>query len=149
MVKRILWNFQVEIDEAATTAWYASNDSWGCGCGDCRNFLKLARENKLPESIYSVLKELNILAEQATYVCEIMPKEDGRLYQFSYRIAGLILNEPTAKSTIEEWGEVRCCNEPYPYGAPEFPTPHFDLEFWVILPWVLHEIGGTYEKNQI
>lgn len=36
-----------------------------------------------------------------------------------------------------EWGEVRCCHEIYPYGAPDFPTPHFDLEFWVQLPWIL------------
>ena len=32
--------------------------------------------------------------------------------------------------------EVRCCHEPYPYGAPGFPEPHFDLEFWVRLPRV-------------
>ena len=27
-----------------------------------------------------------------------------------------------------------CAHNPYPYGAPNFPTPHFDLEFWVRLP---------------
>lgn len=35
----------------------------------------------------------------------------------------------------EEWGcdcgDVYCRHETYPYGAPGFPTPHFDLEFWV------------------
>ena len=30
--------------------------------------------------------------------------------------------------------EAKCCHEPYTYGAPGFPTPHFDLEFWVRLP---------------
>ena len=30
--------------------------------------------------------------------------------------------------------EVLCCHETYPYGAPGFPEPHFDLEFWVRLP---------------
>ena len=64
-------------------------------------------------------------------------KDDGHLYQFSYRIAGRILNEATPNRATEAWGEVRCCHEPYPYGAPDFPTPHFDLEFWVTLPWVL------------
>ena len=29
---------------------------------------------------------------------------------------------------------MKCTHEPYPYGAPGFPTPHFDLEFWVRLP---------------
>ena len=35
------------------------------------------------------------------------------------------------------WG---CCHEPYPYGAPDFPEPHFDLEFYATLPWVLGEV---------
>lgn len=37
------------------------------------------------------------------------------------------------------WGCVRCCHEVYPYGAPNFPKPHFDLEFWITLPWVLSD----------
>lgn len=32
------------------------------------------------------------------------------------------------------WGEAYCKHEIYPYGAPGFPMPHFDLEFWVRLP---------------
>ena len=137
MLKRNLWEFQVEIDENATAEWYLTSEPWGCECDDCRNFLALSKHNKLPKVIYAVLKELNIAPEKATYVCEIMPKEGGHLYQFSYRIAGRMLNEDTAKSTIADWGEVRCCHETYPYGALGFPTPHFYLEFWVTLPWEL------------
>lgn len=137
MMNRTLWGIPVEIDEAATAQWYAAQQPWGCDCGDCRNFLELARQNKLPEPVHTVLHELNIAADKATYVCEIIPKDDGHLYQFSYRLAGRILNGEPAKGTAEEWGEVRCCHEPYPYGAPGFPAPHFDLEFWVTLPWVL------------
>ena len=139
MLKKSLWYFEVEIDETATADWYAANGSWGCECGDCRNFLDLCKHNELPEAVQTILKELNIAPQKATYVCEIMPKDGGHLYQFSYRIAGRILNEATAKSTVADWGEIRCCHEPYPYGAPGFPAPHFDLEFWVTLPWVLEE----------
>ena len=139
MIKRNLWEFQVEIDEAATTDWYATKEPWGCECGHCRNFLELSYRNKLPEPVHAILAELHIAPEKATYVCEMIPKDDGHLYQFSYRIAGRILNEDTAKSTTTDWGEVRCCHEPYPYGAPGFPAPHFDLEFWVTLPWILEE----------
>ena len=32
-----------------------------------------------------------------------------------------------------------CCHESYPYGAPDFPAPHFDLEFCVELPWVMEQ----------
>lgn len=142
MLRRNFWASEVEIDEETTAEWYAAKGPWDCECDDCQNFLKLARDNGLPEPVHSVLAELGISAEKATYVCEIMPKDGGHLYQFSYRIAGRILNETTAKSTVADWGEVRCCHEPYPHGAPVFPTPHFDLEFWVTLPWVLEAQGN-------
>lgn len=139
MLKRDLGDFQVEIDETATAEWYAAKGAWSCECSYCRNFLELSKHNKLPEAVHAILKELNIVSEKATYVCEIMPEDSGHLYQFSYRIAGRILTEDTAKSTVADWGQVRCCHEIYPHGAPDFPTPHFDLEFWVTLPWVLEE----------
>ena len=139
MINRTLWGIPVEIDETATAQWYTKHEPWGCECGDCRNFLALVSNSKLPEPVHAILKELSIAPEKATYVCEINPKDDGHLYQFSYRIAGRFLNDDTINGVIEDWGEVRCCHEPYPYGAPGFPTPHFDLEFWVNLPWVLDD----------
>lgn len=139
MLRRTLWNYEVEIDETTTEEWYSTSKPWGCECGHCRNFLKLARDSELPDPVHAILKKLNIATEKATYVCEIMPKDNGHLYQFSYRIAGRILNEDTVKSTVADWGEVRCCHEIYPYGATDFPTPHFDLEFWITLPWILDE----------
>ncbi len=50
-----------------------------------------------------------------------------------------ILNEDETVVKKYNWGEGRCCHESYPYGTPDFPTPHFDLEFWVTLPWVLEK----------
>ena len=139
LMKQTLWGIPVEIDETATAQWYSKQEPWGCECGDCRNFLELSRQNKLPEPVHAILNELNIAPDKATYVCEIIPKDNGHLYQFSYRIAGRILNEDTVQGVVKDWGEVRCCHEPYPYGAPGFPTPHFDLEFWITLPWILDE----------
>ena len=139
LTNKSLFGIPVEIDDAATVKWYSKQESWGCECAECRNFVALAKQKKLPEQVHSVLSELKIDPDKATYVCEIIPKDDGHLYQFSYRIAGRILYEDTTKGIVEGWGEVRCCHEPYPYGAPDFPTPHFDLEFWVTLPWVLNE----------
>ena len=136
MKKQNLWGIQVEIDEAATAAWYTDSSEWGCDCDDCQYFLELAKHRELPEPILAALDELNIAPEKATYVCEMMPKDGGHLYQFSYRIAGRILNEDVSKSVVTDWGEVQCCHEPYPHGAPGYPTPHFDLEFWVTLPFI-------------
>ena len=132
--RHTFFGFQTEVDEAATRRWYAQAEPWGCRCGPCRNFLALARERRLPGFVLEPLDKLGIPPEKATYVCELYRQEGGHLYQFSYRVAGCILGghgEPGARGT--------CCHETYPYGAPDFPEPHFDLEFGLTLPWALEE----------
>lgn len=133
-----LFGSVVEIDMEATKSWYSKGNQWDCECVHCRNFLELARNKKLPIQILEQLNSLGIQPEQATYVCELYASEKGHLYQFSYRIAGNIIDE---KSHIvpDDRGGGRCCHEPYPYGAPGFPEPHFDLNFDMILPWVINE----------
>ncbi len=135
MESSVLFGYQVELDRKETLDWYRKADEWGCECGHCRNFLNLAKSRKLPVSVMEVLDRLDIPAEKATYVCELYTDDSGIHYQFSYRIAGRILSELESNGT----GNARCCHEPYPYGAPGFPEPHFDLEFYETLPWVLNE----------
>ena len=130
-----LFGYFVEVNLEATHNWYAQANAWGCSCGHCRNFLEHAKRNTLPEAASAALKELDIPAEKATYVSELYTDEAGVHYQFSYRLAGRILASLSQEKTILG----RCCHERYPYGAPGFPEPHFDLEFWVTLPWVLEE----------
>lgn len=136
--KRTLSGTKVELDLNATIAWYSQGYRWGCGCDDCRNFMRLAHDMQLPHQMIELLLKLGILPEQATYVCELYPTEGGRHYQVSYRLAGRILDVPETSAPFA-WGESRCCHEPYPYGAPGFPQPHFDLEFCLTLPWILEE----------
>ena len=135
MKKTELFGYTVEIDLEATQKWYSQADAWGCSCGHCCIFLEHAKRNTLPETVSEALKELDIPAEKATYVSELYTDEDGVHYQSSYRLSGTILAAPSQEVT----GLGRCCHEPYPYGAPNFPEPHFDLEFWVTLPWILEE----------
>ena len=130
-----LFGYSVEVNLEATQNWYAQANAWSCSCGHCRNFLTHARRKTLPDVVSAVLEELNIPAEKATYVSELYTDEDGVHYQFSYRLSGTILAAPSQEVT----GLGRCCHEPYPYGAPNFPEPHFDLEFLVTLPWILEE----------
>lgn len=139
MTRRSFWDIQAEIDECVTRRWYAQAEMWGCTCAHCRNFLKIAGEQKLPDPVMKVLCDLGIPPEKATYVCNNFSDEKGFHYQFSYRIAGRILNEETRRTVSQDWGECDCGHETYPYGAPGFPEPHFDLEFYVTLPWVLDE----------
>jgi hypothetical protein len=130
--------YLVETDRLATRKWYSQANAWGCSCGHCRNFLAHARGNLLPDSVQTVLKELKIPPEKATYVSELYTDEAGIHYQFSYRIAGRILAELAQE--VPAMG--RCCQEPYPYGSPDFLEPHFDLEFRVTLPWILQDASG-------
>lgn len=129
-----LFGFKVEIDEVATKEWYDNADEWSCECGDCRHFVALAKKRELPSAVIEKVNRFGINPEKATYVCEIVTEEHKVLYQFSYRIAGNILKERVGDSEDYGWGKAYCGHEPYPYGAPGFPTPHFDLEFWVRLP---------------
>lgn len=77
------------------------------------------------------MQQLSIPPEKATYVCNLYDD----FYQFSYRIAGNILKTPEEEAP--QPGEGHCCHEIYPYGAPDFPEPHFDLAFTEQLPWIL------------
>jgi len=129
-----LFGFRVEIDEAATKQWYDKADEWSCECGDCRHFVALAKKRVLPSAVLETLEQFGIVPEKATYVCEMITEEQNVLYQFSYRIVGNILKERDGEEKDSGRGEAYCGHEPYPYGAPGFPTPHFDLEFWVRLP---------------
>ena len=131
MRKYNLCDCRVEIDLESTLNWYRNAHRWGCECGPCRNFVELARNCKLPASVMDVLDSLDIPPEKATYVCELYTDDAGIHYQFSYRISGKILSGQQGS------GNARCCHEPYPYGAPGFPEPHFDVEFYETLPWVL------------
>ena len=129
-----LFGYQVEIDELATKEWYNKADEWRCECGDCRHFVTLARRKEIPSAVLEILERFGIAPEKATYVCEILAEENNILYQFSYRMAGNVLKERTDEARNLGWGDAYCCHEIYPYAAPGFSMPHFDLEFWVRLP---------------
>ena len=137
MNKYNLFDYEVEIDEGATKEWYANSEGWDCPCEDCKHFISLAKKRELPAIILDTLAQFDIPPEKATYVCSITEVDDEVLYEISYRIAGNILKEKFLDTEGGDSGEAYCGHNPYPYGAPEFPEPHFDLEFWVYLP-MLH-----------
>ena len=135
----VFWGYHTQLDEIATQNWYASHSEWGCQCGHCQNFLALAKKRELPSPMLDLLDTLGIPPQKATYVCQNYADEQGHHYQISYRICGRILNKPETEVFSFDWGEGLCFHESYPYGAPDFPEPHFDLGFFITLPWVLEE----------
>lgn len=124
ILRKELFGTPVELDAEATRSWYANAAEWDCDCTPCRNFVKLARLRKLPAAMLEALDALGIAPERATYVCAL----DAGRYQVSYRIAGKILAERGSSAPFPG-GTALCWHDPYPYGAPGFPEPHFDLEF--------------------
>ena len=130
--------YSVEIDEKSTQDWYKNADGWNCPCAPCQNFIELAKKKALPSFVMDPLGKLQIPPEKPTYLCEIYDNEEGYHYHFSYRIAGNILEKEVDPAATNEWiDKIECYHEIYPYGAPGFPTPHFDLVFYVTLPWIL------------
>ena len=148
MVKHHLLGFEAEVDLETTQRWYAAEKGWSCKCVDCRNFRAFLRKGQLPDFVLEELAQLGIPPEKPTYVCLTNPHGDKEGYDISYRIAGNILrNVQLGDDSISplmlplfDWPlPGRCLHEPCPKCAPEFPEPHFDLEFWVEIPWVLDE----------
>lgn len=123
---------EIEVDEEKTKQWYANADEWGCDCGYCINFLEAAKRNLLPNYVLAHLSFFGIPSAKATYVCCLNGDKEKPFYQFSYRIAGNILKD-NASAIVEN---ARFCHETYPYSAPDFPEPHFDMEFFAKLPWI-------------
>lgn len=130
-----LFGYEVEIDETATKEWYANAHGWDCPCEDCKHFISLDKKRELPAVMLETLEQFEIAPEKATYVCSITEQDDEVLYEISYRVAGNIIKEKDGDKNDSGCGEAYCGHNPYPYGAPGFPEPHFDLEFWV---WLLH-----------
>ena len=67
-----------------------------------------------------ILEQFGIVPEKATYVGEMITEEHKVLYQFSYRMAEIIVKERKDGSKDLVWGEVYCGHEPYPHDAPGF-----------------------------
>lgn len=131
-------DFCVEYDKPVTADWYQQFEGWTCDCEDCQNFIALAKDKQLPPAVLDLLTVFGAQPEKPTYVCELSPTEHGHLYQFNYRVAGRLRNNPHPNDSVRfDWGSVCCGHEDYPCGAPDFPKPHFDLMFFVDLPWIL------------
>ena len=64
MSKRNFGNYQVELDMDATENWYATSEGWGCECGHCRNFLKLAKKKNFPYALQKFQMNLVFLLKK-------------------------------------------------------------------------------------
>lgn len=127
--KMLIGSAWVEVDTNATKEWYERTTEWSCTYEGCRRFVELAKSNRLPYSALSVLRRLSVPPEKATYVCRLADDFND----FSYRIVGKIVEDNPEQS--ESQNECICMTE-YPYPCNDFPSPHFDIGFFMNLPAV-------------
>ena len=139
MKKYDLFGYEVEIDEKATKDWYTNSEGWDCPCEDCKYFVSLAKQRKLPAIMLETLSQFEIAPEKATYVCSIYEENNEILYEICYRIAGNITKERMLDNENSKRKDFYCGHNSYPYGAPGFPETHFDLEFWIYIPKLIYD----------
>ena len=132
------FGFEAEVDLETTQSWYAAvkrQRRLYDKATDVRNFRAAARKRQLPDFVLEQLDELGIPPQKATYITYVYTDRNGNdRYQFSYRIAGNVLKVP---QKVGRKGA--CIHERNPIIAPTFPKPHFDVEFYATVPWVLDE----------
>ena len=125
--------FRVELDGAATRAWYRKSAEWDCTCGHCRNFVLLAKERRLPEDMLTLLDKLSIPPEKPAYVCQMDEKEGRLFYQVTYCLSGRVSRGPEENNVALPWGEVNFQREPAPHEIPE--GEYMDMNLFLWLPW--------------
>ncbi len=137
MLKDVFFGYEVEIDLETTQRWYATakpkKGQYGAAA-EVRNFRAAAKERQLPTFVLEYLDKLGIPPQKATYIRCVNTRDGNNFYTFSYRMTGNILKE----SQANECG-CWCLHEPSPVCPQDFPEPHFDLEFYASVPWVLDE----------
>lgn len=130
---------RLEVDVEATRSWYAAHGEMagGCGCAYCRNFL--AALDGVPPELQAFLGRLGLDMAKPIEAAENMREADGRhWYTVWYHLKGRLLE--AGGQDIVLWEGCRasfqrvCCVRP-----ASFPTPCFQLDLDLRLPWVLEE----------
>ena len=135
MENYVLDRYRIVFDKEATSDWYQKYKGWDCSCADCQNFLTMVRKGKLPGAVTQMLQTFGLPADKPTYICKLYSSGESQLYQFNYRVAGKILNGPAPCEAVNFFrGSAMFGYDPYPWRAPGFPAPCFDLMLYVYLP---------------
>lgn len=129
---------RIRTDPAANRAWYDAHGqaAGGCDCAYCRNFL--AALETLSPIVPAFLDALGVDLRKPDEAAENCREADGsHWYSAWYHISGTLLEDgaetPLAEDCIQSFQSI-CCLK-----MEEFPSPHFQLNLELRLPWVLDE----------
>ncbi len=125
-------------DPESNRAWYAAHGEimGGCDCAYCRNFAAAAAG--LPPNVWEFLDTLGVDLYKPDEAAENCREADGRhWYSAWYHMTGELLEDGAetamAEDCIQSFQSV-CCLK-----VEQFPSPHFQLNLELRLPWVLDE----------
>ena len=142
MKEMVLFDTAALVDEAAARDWYARRaEDWDCDCLRCRNYLALARSQRLPQELLRLLDGFGLPPEKADYICMLVRpdnwRERGCPYQIMFRLPGQMLREHDPE-TPWPWAAFEG-DRHEPYYGDDFPKPFIALNIVLELPWVLEE----------
>lgn len=146
-MKRIqLSNWIIDIDAEKTKEYYDGiRVEDGCDCAYCRNYIKGCET--FSEKVLEFYRMLGIDPRKEGEFMEFeATADDEHLYMGFYHLVGEIVKEPSDKR--EKWDDlniIKIYNMKFTFNkdldlVPEdFPKPVIQLEFEVMLPWLLDE----------
>ena len=127
------------VDVEATRDYYAryGQIAGGCTCAACRNFADAI--GAVPGKVGETLARLGLDLRKPIEVCEWGRETDGHIwYSAWYHLVGTQLTEGTEQITFSEGCKLSFQSECFIL-QEEFPSPHFQLNLELHLPWVLKE----------
>ncbi len=116
----------------------------GCNCAYCKNYIKACES--FSKEVLDFYKMLGIDPQKEGEFMEFEAHTDEHLYMGFYHLVGEIIKKPSVG--IMKWDDlstVKIDNVDFTFTdeldlVPEnFPKPVFQLEFEVMLPWLLEE----------
>jgi hypothetical protein len=127
------------VDAEATRAWYAARGeiAGGCDCAYCRNFA--AAIETVPRDAGALLASMGVDIRKPREVIEWGPGAGGRYpYEGIYHLAGTAPAGDCPSAVLAE-GVTVSFDEDCDLLPEDFPSPCFQINVTMKLPWLLHE----------
>lgn len=135
----------IDIDKNKTKRFYDSlKVEENCNCNYCKNYI--VNCNDFSENILGFFNMLGIDPKKEGEFMEFESDSNKHLYMGFYHLVGRIINKPNRN--LDKWNDVNTItidninftfSEELNLVPKNFPKPIIQLNFEVILPWLMEE----------
>lgn len=130
--------YAFETNVAANRAAYAKLSIPDCSCENCRNFCLAVRH--APEALVAFFDSLGLSIEKSANVSSYsFGEKENVLYEGMYHLSGTIERIPMCAEPFEIAGASVHFHNNLAMVPEGFPFPHFQMEVFFRLPWVLDD----------